>query len=164
MPRPHPDAAPGSPRLHLVPLRQKDAREFVAAWHRHHRPPPGAVFSVGAADDDGVLRAVAMVGRPVARMLDNGQTLEVTRTATDGTANANSLLYGAAWRAAQALGYTRLITYTQAGESGASLRGAGWRVLAQRPPRRGWDCPSRPRASRGVDQVARTLWEAPAGP
>ncbi|MFB6505538.1 XF1762 family protein [Streptomyces sp. NPDC056099] len=164
MPRSHPDATPGSPRLHLVPLRQKDAREFVAAWHRHHRPPPGAVFSVGAADDDGVLRAVAMVGRPVARMLDNGQTLEVTRTATDGTANANSLLYGAAWRAAQALGYTRLITYTQAGESGASLRGAGWRVLAQRPPRRGWDCPSRPRASRGVDQVARTLWEAPTGP
>ncbi|WP_433860214.1 XF1762 family protein [Streptomyces kronopolitis] len=164
MPRPYADAAPGSPRLHLVPVRQKDAKDFVALWHRHHRPPAGAVFSVGAADDDGVLRAVAMVGRPVARMLDNGQTLEVTRTATDGTANANSLLYGAAWRAARALGYTRLITYTQAGESGASLRGAGWRVLAQRPPRRGWDCRSRPRTSRGVDQVARTLWEAPTGP
>ncbi|MGW7090030.1 XF1762 family protein [Streptomyces sp. NPDC054871] len=150
--------------LHLVPVRQKDAREFVAAWHRHHQPPPGAVFSVGAADDHGVLRAVAMVGRPVARMLDNGQTLEVTRTATDGAFNANSLLYGAAWRAAQALGYTRLITYTQAGESGASLRGAGWRVLAQRPPRRGWNCPSRPRTSKGVDRVARTLWEASAVP
>ncbi|MEU1221323.1 XF1762 family protein [Streptomyces microflavus] len=155
---------PGGPRLHLVPVRQRDAREFVAAWHRHHRPPPGAVFCVGAADDEGVLRAVAMVGRPVARLLDTGQTLEVTRTATDGTANANSLLYGAAWRAAKALGYTRLITYTQAGESGASLRGAGWRVLAQRAPRPGWNCPSRPRTSRGVDQVARTLWEAPAGP
>ncbi len=160
MPRPHPDAAPERPRLHLVPVRQKDAKTFVAAWHRHHRPPAGAVFSVGAADDDGVLHAVAMVGRPVARLYDDGLTLEVTRTASDGTANANSLLYGAAWRAAKALGYTRLITYTQAGESGASLRGAGWRVLAQRPPRRGWDCPSRPRPSRGVDQVARTLWEA----
>ncbi|MYX26809.1 hypothetical protein GTY75_09025 [Streptomyces sp. SID8381] len=151
-------------QLHVVPVRQRDAKAFVAAWHRHHRPPAGAVFCVGAADDEGVLRAVAIVGRPVARMLDNGQTLEVTRTASDGTFNANSLLYGACWRAAKALGYTRLITYTQDGESGASLRGAGWRVIAQRPPRRGWDCPSRPRTSRGVDQVARTLWEAPAAP
>lgn len=148
-------------RLHLVPVRQRDAKAFVAAWHRHHRPPAGSVFCVGAADDAGVLRAVAMVGRPVARMYDNGQTLEVTRTATDGVRNANSLLYGAAWRAAKALGYSRLITYTQDGESGASLRGAGWRIIAQRPPRRGWDCPSRPRTSNGNDLVARTLWEAP---
>ncbi|WP_245205799.1 XF1762 family protein [Kitasatospora sp. RG8] len=72
-------------RLHLAPLRLKDAREFVATWHRHHRPPPGMVFAVGAADQHGVLRAVAVVGRPVARHLDNGQTLEVTRTATDDT-------------------------------------------------------------------------------
>ncbi|MEU0857488.1 XF1762 family protein [Streptomyces griseofuscus] len=164
MPRQHPGADRDSPRLHVVPVRQKDAKDFVTAWHRHHRPPPGAVFCLGAADEVGVLRGVAIVGRPVARMLDDGRTLEVTRTATDGTANVNSLLYGAAWRAAKALGYSRLITYSQAGESGASLRGAGWRVLAQRPPRRGWDCPSRPRTPRGVDQVARTLWEAPTAP
>lgn len=164
LPRTHLGADPGSPRLHVVPVRQKDAKEFVAAWHRHHRPPPGAVFCLGAADEEGVLRAVAMVGRPVARLFDNGQTLEVTRTATDGTGNANSLLYGAAWRAAKALGYTRLITYTQSGETGASLRGAGWRVLAQRSPRRGWNSPSRLRTSRGVDHIARTLWEAPTTP
>ncbi|AKN75084.1 hypothetical protein QR97_02170 [Streptomyces sp. PBH53] len=147
--------------MHLVPVRQRDAKEFVAQWHRHHRPPPGAVFAVGAADQHGVLRAVAIVGRPVARHLDDGRTLEVTRTATDGVRNANSLLYGAAWRAAKALGYTRLITYTQDGESGASLRGAGWRIIAQRPPRRGWHCASRPRTPRGTENVARTLWEAP---
>ena len=74
--------------------------------------------------------------------------------------NANSLLYGAAWRAAKALGYTRLITYTQEGESGASLRGAGWTVLAQRRPRRGWSCASRPRTAQGTDNMARTLWGA----
>ncbi|MFE0058658.1 XF1762 family protein [Streptomyces sp. NPDC059003] len=147
-------------RLHLVPLRQKQAKEFVAQWHRHHQPPPGAVFTVGAADQHGVLRAVAIVGRPVARHLDNGETLEVTRTATDGVRNANSLLYGACWRAARGLGYSRLITYTQDGESGASLRGAGWRVIAQRPPRGGWHCSSRPRIPRGTEHVARTLWEA----
>ncbi|MFF1272374.1 XF1762 family protein [Streptomyces marokkonensis] len=144
-------------RLHLVPVRSREAKEFVRLWHRHHTPPAGQIFSLGAADEAGILRAVAVVGRPVARHLDDGTTLEVTRTASDGTRNANSLLYGAAWRAAKALGYRRLITYT----SGASLRGAGWRILAHRPPRPGWHTPSRPRTDRGTAQIARTLWQAP---
>ncbi|MEW1632726.1 XF1762 family protein [Streptomyces sp. NPDC093801] len=71
------------------------------------------------------------------------------------------MLYGAAWRAAKALGYRRLITYTQDGESGGSLRGAGWRVIARRPPRPGWHTPSRPRTPRGTEHIARTLWQAP---
>lgn len=148
--------------LHLVPVRFREAATFVGQWHRHHRPPIGQIFAVGAADQEGVLRAVVIVGRPLSRHLDNGMTLEVTRTCSDGSRNANSLLYGAAWRAAKALGYTRLITYTQAGESGSSLRGAGWKIVAQRPPRSGWDRPSRPRRSLGSEHVARTLWEAPS--
>jgi hypothetical protein len=146
--------------LHLVPVRSREAAAFIREWHRHHRPPQGLIFSIGAADQHGVLRAVATVGRPVARHLDDGQTLEVTRTCSDGVRNANSLLYGAAWRAASALGYTRLVTYTQQDESGASLRGAGWRVVAQRRPRPGWHTASRPRATHGTEHVARTLWEA----
>lgn len=149
-------------RLHLVPVRSREARAFTAMWHRHHPPPVGQVFAVGVADEDGVLRGVAIVGRPVARHLDNGQTLEVNRTCTDGTRNVNSMLYGAAWRAARALGYTRLITYTQAGESGASLHAAGWRVVASRPATPGWDRPSRPREQRGTEHMPRTLWEAAA--
>lgn len=144
--------------LRVVPVRQRDAREFVAAHHRHHGAPPGAVFCVGVADGE-VLVGVAMVGRPVARHYDDGLTLEVNRTATDGSRNANSMLYGAAWRAAKALGYRRLITYTQDGESGSSLRAAGWRVLGEREARGGWTCPSRPRTDRGTAGVARTLWE-----
>ncbi|MFI1377545.1 XF1762 family protein [Streptomyces longwoodensis] len=147
-------------RLHLVPVRSRDAKKFARLWHRHHPPPAGQIFSLGAADEAGILRAVAVVGRPVARHLDDGTTLEVT-TASDGTRNANSLLYGTAWRAAKALGYRRLITYTQAGESGASLRGAGWRILAHRRPRPGWHTPSQPRPDRGTSQIARTLWQAP---
>ena len=146
--------------LHLVPIRFADAAAFVADHHRHHQPPVGCKFSVGCADETGVLRGVAVVGRPVTRHLDDGRTLEVTRAATDGTRNANSLLYAAAWRATAALGYTRLITYTQARETGASLRGAGWRVVAQRPARPGWDRPSRPRAPLGTEHMPRTLWEA----
>ncbi|MFD4592880.1 XF1762 family protein [Streptomyces rubiginosohelvolus] len=147
-------------RLRLVPVRSRQAKEFVRTWHRHHPPPAGQIFAVGAADDTGVLRAVAIVGRPVARHLDDGGTLEVTRTASDGTPNTNSILYGASWRAAKALGYRRLITYTQEGESGASLRGAGWRLIASRPPRVGWHTAPRPRTGHGNDHVARTLWEA----
>lgn len=146
--------------LHLVPISFRNACGFVAMHHRHHQPPIGCKFCVGVSDEGAVLRGVLIVGRPVARMFDDGMTLEVSRTATDGTPNANSMLYGAARRACFALGYRRLITYTQATESGASLRAAGWRVLAERPPRPGWTCPSRPREDRGVDGIPRTLWEA----
>jgi hypothetical protein len=146
--------------LHLVPLSFADACAFIAMHHRHHRPPVGCKFVTGVADENGVLRGVLIAGRPVSRVLDDGMTLEVTRTATDGTANANSMLYGAARRACWALGYRRLITYTQADESGASLRAAGWRVIAERPPRPGWTTPSRPRDDHEVDHMPRTLWEA----
>jgi hypothetical protein len=145
--------------LQLVPVDFDTAAGFVLLWHRHHVPPVGHKFSIGVADDT-TLVGVAMIGRPIPRAYQDGRTLEVTRTATDGTRNANSMLYGAAWRAVSAMGYRRLITYTQEGESGASLRAAGYRIVAQRPPRAGWDCPSRPREDRGVDGIARTLWEA----
>jgi hypothetical protein len=145
--------------LRIVPVTFADACGFVGDHHRHHRPPVGHKFSLGVADGE-TLVGVAMVGRPVARHYNDGLTLEVNRSATDGTKNANSMLYGAAWRAASALGYRRLITYTQAGESGSSLRAAGWKVLAERPARAGWTAPSRPRDDRGVDGIPRTLWEA----
>lgn len=146
--------------LRLVPVTFAEASAFVDAHHRHHRRPRGHKFSIGAAVGD-TLVGVAMVGRPVARHYDDGLTLEVNRTATDGTHNANSLLYGAAWRAAKAMGYARLITYTQDGESGASLRAAGWRVVAELPARKGWTTPSRARDDRGTDGVQRKRWEAP---
>lgn len=147
--------------LAVVPVSFDDACQFVTAWHRHHAPPIGHKFSVGVAACD-LLVGVAMVGRPVARHLDNGQTLEVTRAATDGTEHANSMLYAACWRAAKALGYRRLVTYTQVGESGASLRAAGWQVVAERPARPGWTTPSRPRQLRGTENVQRYLWEVAA--
>lgn len=149
-----------SGRLRIVPVPLATANAFVLMHHRHHQAVVGHKYSVGVADQSDVLRGVAIIGRPVARHYDDGLTLEVTRSCTDGTRNANSILYGAAWRAAKALGYRRIITYTHADESGASLRGAGWRVVAERPARTGWSTPSRPREDRGVDMTPRTLWEA----
>jgi hypothetical protein len=115
-------------------------------------------FAIGVAAD-GVLAGVVTVGRPVARHLDDGCTVEVTRTCTDGVFNANSMLYGAAWRAARAMGYQRLVSYTQEGESGASLRAAGLLPVARLRARPGWHSPGRARQSYGVDEVVRTRWE-----
>ena len=143
--------------LHLVPVSFATACEFVAL--HHHKPPVGHVFSIGAADADELV-GVAMVGRPVARGFDDGLTLEVNRACVADARNANSMLYGACARAAFALGYRRLITYTEAGESGASLRAAGWRIVAERPPHRGWDRPNRRREATGREHVQRFLWEA----
>lgn len=146
--------------LRLVPVRWHDARAFIETWHRHHpTPPPGHLWCHGVANDDDQLVGVALVGRPVARAYDDGLTVEVTRHATDGHRNAGSMLYAAAARAAFALGYRRVVTYTEAGESGASLRAAGYRILAARPPRRGWHTPARPRDDRGYRSMPRTLWE-----
>ena len=103
-----------------------------------------------------------MVGRPIARHYDDGLTAEVNRTCTDGTRNANSALYGASWRIAAAMGYRRLITYTQADETGASLTAAGWQRVRELPARKGWaDSSVALRALRdsvGTGGVARTLW------
>lgn len=103
--------------LRITPCTLREARSYVEQFHRHHRPPQGGLFAVACADAEKV-RGVAIVGRPVSRMLDNGWTVEVTRVATDGARNACSMLYGAAWRAARALGYRRLITYTLLEEGG----------------------------------------------
>ena len=134
------------PGLHLVPVTLAEAKAFVAAHHRHHKPPVGHRFSVGAARA-GELVGVVIVGRPVSRHLDDGQTVEVTRLCTDGTNNACSILYGAAARAARALGYASVQTYILASEHGASLRASGWEEVGARGGG-AWDCPSRPRVDR----------------
>jgi hypothetical protein len=101
---------------------------------------------------------VAIVGRPVARGLDDGLTLEITRVCTDGTPNAASALYGAARRATFALGYRKLVTYTLASESGISLRASGYRVVGE-VQGRSWNCASRPRVDKHpLDNKLR--WEA----
>lgn len=154
----------GQPRLTVVPLTLRAANAYVAARHRHHGPSRGHRFSIGVTrDDTGELVGVAIIGRPIARAYDDGYTAEVNRTCTDGTPNANSALYGAAWRACRAMGYRRLITYTQQGETGASLRGAGFTVIAERPARGSWADSSvalkHLRNPDGAGGVARTLWE-----
>lgn len=143
--------------LALQPITYREACAFIARHHRHHRPPQGWMFGVAVNDGTSVV-GVAMVGRPVARMLQDGWTLEVTRCCTDRTPHVASKLYAACWRAAKALGYRRLITYTLASESGASVRAAGWREIGAAGGG-SWSRLSRPRVDvHPLEQ--KTLWEA----
>lgn len=118
-------------RLHHIRIELSEANAFVRAHHRHHKPVVGHLFSLGAVLSDKIV-GVVIVGRPVSRMRDDGLTAEVTRLCTDGTRNACSFLYGAAARAAFALGYRRIGTYILDSESGSSLRACGWRLLGER--------------------------------
>jgi hypothetical protein len=129
--------------MEVIPLTLAEANAFIREHHRHHNPMPGAKFCIGISDDDRIV-GVAIVGRPVSRHDDDGWTLEVNRCCTDGTRNACSMIYGAAWRAAKALGYRRLITFTLPEEGGSSLRGAGWKLIGLRGGGT-WNCQSRPR-------------------
>ena len=145
--------------LRITPLSLAEANAYVSQHHRHHKPVPGAKFCIGVSDA-GRICGAAIVGRPVARMSDNGLTLEVNRCCTDGTHNACSILYGAAWRAARALGFERLITYTLPEEGGASLRASGWKLIGERGGGN-WNVPSRPRVDTAlILQGQKHLWEA----
>lgn len=119
-------------------------------------------FAIGV-EDDGRLCGVAIVGRPISRAFDDGLTAEVTRTCTDGTANANSFLYGACRAAAKAMGYRRIVTYTEDGESGASLKAAAFWRVRELPARKNWaESSVALRAKRDPDGrggIVRGLWE-----
>jgi L-amino acid N-acyltransferase YncA len=140
----------------LVAIPLDEANAWVERHHRHHRPVVGHKFSIALAIGGEVV-GVAIVGRPVARHYDDGVTLEVNRCCTDGTRNACSWLYSRAWRAAQALGYRRLITYTLPSEGGGSLRGAGWRCVGKAGGG-SWSSKGRPRVDKHPLQV-KLRWE-----
>ena len=130
----------------LCPITLKSAQAFVKEHHRHNEPPHGHKFSIGLTDG-GELVGVVVVGRPIARGNNDGFTAEITRCCVlNGQRNSNSKLYAAAIRAARAMGYRRVITYTLPEESGASLKAVGFRAdgMTRHSPN-GWDMPSRPR-------------------
>lgn len=142
--------------LTLCPTTISDALVFVDQHHRTHEPPHTYLFAVAVAENDDIV-GVAIVGRPVARMLQDGWTAEVVRLCTLGARNACSMLYGAAWRACRALGYRRLVTYILQTETGTSLRAAGWRLVGETKGG-SWSRSNRPRVDRHPTQ-GKLRWE-----
>ena len=147
----------------IVPITLAQAKVFVDDHHRHNASPQGWKFGIGL-EEDGQLVGVVCAGRPVARLLCDGFTIEVTRSCVlEGKPNANSMLYGAAKRAAKAMGYKKMITYTQHDESGSSLRAVGMVPVASLPARGDWSDSSvsrkRSKSAKITANVARTRWE-----
>ncbi len=149
-------------KLCTVPVALEEANAFVESFHRHNKPTVGHKFSLGVSDGRSLI-GVAIVGRPNARRLQDGVTAEVLRCCCIEGAQkgAASHLYAAAWRAWRAMGGTRLITYTLQSEGGASLRGAGFKVVAELPPGKPEAWQSRPgREWQPVVGQAKFRWEA----
>ncbi len=111
--------------LTIRPITLREANAYVAQNHRHNLPVNGHKWSIACYDGER-LCGVAIAGQPIARKLDDGLTIEIRRVCTDGTYNACSMLYGAASRAAKAMGYKRAITYTLQSEPGTSLKASNW--------------------------------------
>ena len=147
--------------MNVIPITLNEANEFVTNFHRHNDAVkgPGVKFSIGASAG-GELIGVAIVSRPVARLLCDGFTAEVRRTCTrvEAPKGAVSFLYGACWRIWRAMGGRKLITYTLAVESGASLRGAGWKCLGEIRIR-DWDMPNRARRWQPIYGQQKMRWE-----
>lgn len=144
-------------RLSITHIELKEANEFVARNHRHHKPVLSHRFSIGV-EMAGELVGVAIVGRPVARGCDYRTTLEVTRLCTDGTKNACSILYAAAARAGRELGYKVIQTYILQEELGVSLRAAGWE-LAAKTKGGSWNTPARTGRREDQPQQPKQRWE-----
>jgi hypothetical protein len=149
----------GATRLLVVPCELDEANAFVAAHHRHLGAVVGHRFSIAVADPDARVRGVAIVDRPIGRFDEDGFTVQLLRSATDGHPNACSALNAACRRAAFALGYRRIITFNLPTESGSSLRAAGFVLVGEAGKAKGWSVPSRPRVDKAPAQ-RKLRWEA----
>lgn len=147
-------------KLSVCPLTLKEANDFVLSFHRHNKPTVGGKFAIGAEYGDELV-GVAIVGRPIARLLHHRDTAEVLRTCTNDKAPKGcvSFLYAACWRVWREMGGKRIITYTLKSESGDSLRGAGWKVIAEVSPSGNWGSSTRQRKWQPIFGQDKLRWE-----
>lgn len=146
-----------SNKLYIVPCSIEEANQFTKQYHRHLGSIVVARFALAVSDEQGHIHGVAIVGLPLSQKF-GAFTLEVRRCTTDGTRNACSMLYGACWKTARALGYRRLITYTLPEEGGASLRAVGWKPTTGcggKP----WNSKKRKRDANPLYLLKKTRWE-----
>lgn len=127
------------------PIELRDANNFIEKLHRHHAPVHRDKFRLAAVDDNNIIHGVVQLGRPVARYLNDGYTIEVVRLCSDGTPNVCSFLYSRAARIAKEMGYKKIITYILESETGSSLKASGWSKEEDNAGGGSWDRPSRPR-------------------
>ncbi len=144
--------------MKIIPISLKDANAFVANFHRHNGKVTGAKFAIGL-DEEGELIGVAIAGRPVARLLDTGKTIEISRVCVkEGHKNANSKLYGRMKRICQLMGYETILTHTLKSEKSSSLKAIGAKPVAE-VKHREWSRNSRRRRSQKIYSETKLRWE-----
>lgn len=144
--------------MRFIPISLREANSFVTMFHRHNKKVRGFKFAIGLMKGKELI-GVAIAGRPVARMLDDGKTIEILRVCVkEGHKNANSKLYGRMRKICEVMGYKKVITYTLKKESGSSLRAVGAVPVHEVKPQ-SWDRPNRVRAEQKVYQQPKTRWE-----
>lgn len=147
-------------RARIIPLTLRQANDFVEAHHRHsaRTSNDGGKFAIGL-EHDGQLVGAAIVGRPVARMLQRPGAAELLRCRIGPGAPAGSgkALNSRCKRIWQLMGGTKLLTYTLAHESGGSLSGAGFYREADVAGRK-WT--GSKRGDRAIADLPKTRWGA----
>ena len=128
----------GRKMLLMKPVTFRQANEFIKQYHRHNTVSQGCKFCVSVVDENGVMRGVAIAGRPVSRHLDDGYTCEIVRLCTDGTKNCCSKLYAACCHIAREMGYRKMITYVLMSETGSSLLASGFTLVAENCGKEKW--------------------------
>lgn len=138
----------------------REASAFVAKHHRHHVPPQGGIVAIGLFfPSTDMLIGVAIIGRPVSRVLEARRDCELTRLCVlPEYRNAASALLGRAKRVAQSLGFRRMVTYTLPEEGGASLRAAGMQCDIALTGGGEWTRPSRQRAEANYPVQRKQRW------
>lgn len=144
--------------MNIIPMTIATANKFVANFHRHNKKVHGAKFAIGLAEE-GELIGVAIAGRPIARMLDNGHTIEILRVCVkEQFKNSNSKLYARIKRICQLMGYEKIITYTLNNESRSSLKAIGAKQVSETKPGE-WSRSRRRRTSQRIYSQTKLRWE-----
>jgi hypothetical protein len=144
--------------MNFVPITLKDANEFVTKFHRHNKKVVGHKFSIGL-EKDGKLIGVAIAGRPVARLLDNGKNIEILRVCVlEGNKGACSKMYAQMKRICQLMGYKKIFTYTLHTESQSSLKAIGAIPEATNVGGRSWSSSKRKREVQAVFFENKIRW------
>ena len=140
----------------VKPISLKEANKFINKYHRHNKGIQGYKFAIAVLENN-VMIGVGVVGRPVARLLDDGWTAEITRVCTNGTKNLNSFIYSRLVKICKLMGYKKVITYTLAKESGASLKAIGAKLDCI-CGNNTWNRPNRTRNEQNVYKEIKYRW------
>lgn len=156
--------------MKIVPLTLRIANDFVELHHRHsaRTSNDGGKFAIGL-EHEGLIVGVAIVGRPVARLLQAADPYpaELLRlcTSSDCPKGGGSKLYARARRIWQLMGGTHFHTYTLARESGETMRAVGFRAEEAKPvPAAHWHRSSRPRTAKPIEEEPKLRWTAELEP